>query len=403
LLTVKVVSGNHRSIKIMIELDRADYDKARLLFEPLAYHLTSAAVLDGNSPGKVFVDDPACPQTAFMFSPEGCYLAGDPGNDAFNRALNGAIYTGEVLDAGVEALFFVCHPESWVRQLAVVLAPRQPIEMPRRHYVCRGLKIDWRASVPDGYAVRRINAELLKDAGLKIPAHVWSWMENNWGSPASFLEKGFGFVGRTDGRTINVRNVRTMYSGEVVSWSLADCVSGDACEIGIHTARPFRRRGLATITAAAAVDYALSHGFSAVGWQCPEDNLGSIGTAEKVGFERERDYTMYYAFLDEAEHLAETGYVAFKAGRYGETADLYERVFAMWSDSPDYLYHLAARAWAALGDHDKALKYLGVAAERNWSDIERTWECQEFRDLHDTQEWAVVLERMQQNRSDSYV
>ncbi len=380
----------------MIELDRADYGKVRRLFSPLVYHLTSAAVLDGNSPGKVFVDNSAAPRTAFMLSPEGCYLAGDPDNDAFNRALNDAIYTGEVLEAGVEAVFFVCHPESWAQQLAVVLAPRQPIEMPRRHYVCRGLKIDWRASVPDGFAVRRINSQLLNDAGLNIPAHVQSWMQNNWSSPAEFLEKGFGFVGL-------VIDAHPMCGDEVVSWSLADCVSGDACEIGIHTARAFRRRGLATITAAAAVDYALSHGFSVVGWQCPEDNLGSIGTAEKVGFERERDYAMYYAYLDEAEHLAEMGYVAFKAGRHRETVDLYERVFAMGSDSPNYLYHLAARAWAALGDRDKALEYLGAAAEREWSDVEHTRECQEFRDLHDAQEWAVVLERMQRNRSDSHV
>jgi len=39
---------------------------------------------------------------------------------------------------------------------------------------------------------------------------------------------------------------------------------------------------------------------SLVGWQCADDNLGSIRTAEKVGFERKRDYTMYYVFLDEA-------------------------------------------------------------------------------------------------------
>ena len=111
-------------------------------------------------------------------------------------------------------------------------------------------------------------------------------MENNWGSTADFLERGFGFV--------------TIYDDEVVSWSLADCVGGDACEIGIRTAETFRRRGLATITVAAAVEYALSNGFAiaeAVGWHCPEDNYGSIGTAEKVGFEKERDYTMYYILL----------------------------------------------------------------------------------------------------------
>jgi RimJ/RimL family protein N-acetyltransferase len=101
---------------------------------------------------------------------------------------------------------------------------------------------------------------------------------------AGFLRDGFGFA--------------TVHQNEIVCWSLADCRSGDACEIGIHTAEAFRRRGLATITVAAAVDFALSHGFSAVGWQCSLDNLGSMGTAEKVGFEKERDYTLHYVIVE---------------------------------------------------------------------------------------------------------
>ena len=270
---------------MIYELNEADYEKVRPLFQALEYHLTSAAVLDGNCPGKVFADDPANPQTAFVFSPEGCYLAGNPTNDAFNRDLNSVIYTGEAFDEEVDALFFVCHPEGWRERLAVVLNPRPPIKMHRRHYVCRELKYDWRANVPDGYAVHRINEPLLNRPGLRIPDHVTNWMKNNWGSTADFLQRGFGLV--------------TIHTDEAVSWSLADCISGDGCEIGIRTLPAYRRRGLAAVTAAAAVDHAFSLGLSLVGWQCPEDNLGSIRTAERVGFEKERDYTMYYVLLDE--------------------------------------------------------------------------------------------------------
>jgi len=295
---------------VIYELSKTDYEKARSLFHPLAWHLTSAAVLDGNNPGRVFVDDPANPQTAFMFSPEGCYLAGNPDNDAFNRALNHAIYTGEITGEKVTALFFVCHPESWEARLAALLDPWPPIAMQprrhvmkqprrhvmkqprrhvmkRRHYACREVKYDWRANLPDDFAVHRINDALLNQAGLRIPDHVHSWMENNWGSTAGFLERGFGFA--------------TIHDDQVVSWSLTDCVSRDACEIGIRTAEAFQRRGLATITAAAAVEHALSNGIAMVGWHCPEDNHGSIGTAEKVGFEKERDYTMYYTLLDKTD------------------------------------------------------------------------------------------------------
>jgi RimJ/RimL family protein N-acetyltransferase len=118
-----------------------------------------------------------------------------------------------------------------------------------------------------------------------IPEHVTGWMVNNWGSSDRFLRDGFGYL--------------TVRAGEAVSWSLCDCASGDLCEIGIHTAPAYRRRGLASVTAAAAVEHALSHGFTMVGWHCPEDNLGSIGTAEKVGFQRERNYRAYYASLEQ--------------------------------------------------------------------------------------------------------
>jgi RimJ/RimL family protein N-acetyltransferase len=273
---------------MIYELVKADHEKVRPLLRPLEYHLASAAVLDGNNPGRVFVDDPANPQTAFMVSPEGCYLAGNPDNEAFNRALNEAIYAGKAFDEA-DALFFVCHPGSWQERLRVVLDPRLPMEVVRHHYVCRELNYDWRVDVPDGFTVHRIDEPLLSRSGLRIPDHVRSWMENNWGSIAAFLQRGFGCV--------------TIHDREVVSWSLADCVSDDACEIGIRTLPAYRRRGLATITAAAAVDHALSNGFSMVGWHCAVDNLGSIGTAEKVGFERERDYVMYSVFLDEAEHV----------------------------------------------------------------------------------------------------
>lgn len=263
----------------------ADYEVVRPLFQPLRYHLTSAAVLDGNSLGRVFVDDAAGPGTCFMLSPEGGYLAGHPHNQAFNRAFNQAIVLGRDLGDRVRVLFLIVHPEGWRERLPGLLDPFAPIEMRRRHYVCRDLRYDWRASLPDEHIVRRIDRSLLESSELSVPEHVTSWMENNCGSVDRFLQDGFGFATVTD--------------DEVVSWSLTDCVSGGGCEIGIRTAPAHRRRGLATITVAATVEHALSHGFNMVGWHCPEDNLGSIGTAEKVGFRRERDYSAYYAFLDE--------------------------------------------------------------------------------------------------------
>ena len=111
---------------------------------------------------------------------------------------------------------------------------------------------------------------LLDDPDLVVPDHLRGWIANNWGSRERFLRRGFG--------------VACVHDRSVVSWSLADCRSGDACEIGIQTRPAFRRRGLATVTAAAAVTHALATGFAVVGWHANEDNRGSIATAERVGF-----------------------------------------------------------------------------------------------------------------------
>ena len=56
---------------MIYELDKADYEKVRPLFRALAWRLTSAAVLDGNNPGRVFVDDPAWSRTFSLVFPDG--------------------------------------------------------------------------------------------------------------------------------------------------------------------------------------------------------------------------------------------------------------------------------------------------------------------------------------------
>jgi len=269
-------------------LEKQDYPRVRDLYRPLDFHLASAAVLEGNNPGWVWVDDPAAPQTSFMISPEGCYLAGKPGNDSFNRALNAAIQTGKILGPDIP-LVLVLASDDWITALSTVGQPRKVIPIARRHYVYPASPPDplsnqvgegEKAGLPDGFTLHRLDAALLERPGLTIPEHIRGWISNNWGSTEAYLRDGFGFA--------------TLYGNEIVCWSLADCVSTLGCEIGIHTAPDYRRRGLAAITAAAAVDHALARGLPRVGWQCSEDNPGSWGTAEKVGFTLERCYILYY-------------------------------------------------------------------------------------------------------------
>ncbi len=373
------------------ELNKGEYEKVRPLFKELDYNLIISAVIEGTSPGRIYVDDLGNPKTAFLCSVGGYYLAGYENNEAFNVALNRLIAekisAGNIARENKEEFALCIHPETWEAKLDALLY-RSPIKDIRRHYSFTKMRVaDWKARIPEGFSIRRIDRNLLDTLGSRVPRQITDWMRTNWGSINLFMQKGFGFC--------------MLHGKQAVSWCMADCANEDACEIGIHTHPDYRRRGLATLTVAAAVDYCLSCGFKSVGWHCNENNLGSIGVAEKVGFELERKYFHYYFMSNEAHHLAERGLVAFRAKRYRETVECYEKVFAA-KDIPDWMpremhlyYHLAARAWAALGDQHTAFKYLNTAVDKGWTNIELTKRCIEFPIFHETQEWKNLLARFE--------
>lgn len=86
---------------MIYELDKSKYEKVRPLFNQLDYNLIISAVIERTSPGRIYVDDVVTPETAFLCSVEGYYLAGHVDNDSFNKALNRLIlekfFAGEIL------------------------------------------------------------------------------------------------------------------------------------------------------------------------------------------------------------------------------------------------------------------------------------------------------------------
>lgn len=248
----------------------------RPLANGLGYHVSIDAVLDGNNPGVILVDDQLHPQSVIVLTPEGNFLAGRHDNAGFNQALNG--WLAEHFFSG-EGEFVVCvDPPQWLDSFAQLAPGRRFAVQQRRRYTCHAV----RDTTPllAGYRLARIDAAFLNRVASAIPAHIHGWIANNWGTPAAFLERGFGFC--------------TLLGDQVVCWCIADCVSGTRCEVGIHTVPEQRRRGLAAATVAATAGYALAHGFAAVGWHCADDNIGSWKTAERAGFELTERYQQYY-------------------------------------------------------------------------------------------------------------
>ncbi len=285
---------------MIYELQQEQYEKVRPLFQTLDYHLTPQAVIDGICPGKIYVNDREVPTSAFAFTAEGYFLVGDSNNDAFNTALRNML--SHISDSGEPAwkheneIRLEMSSQTWKSLVLKLFSDRAPLIERRRKYLCTELRVDWKEWLPAGYTARPVDRDLLEQSGVKIPERVENsrfqideWINVNWGTYENFFQHAFGFC--------------LVHEQQVVSWSVADCISGTRCEIGIYTIPEYRQRGLAAITVAATVDYCFSQAFTSVGWHCLDINIGSWRTAEKVGFVKECDYQFYLYMLDKGKKI----------------------------------------------------------------------------------------------------
>ena len=236
--------------------------------------------------------------------------------------------------------------------------------------------------------IRRIDGALLRDSGIVFSEVGEFDFDQMWVGVENFLDKGAGFC--------------ALAGQEVVAWCMSDCAAGKQIDVGVFTHPAYRRRALGTIVVAATVEHCLRQGFRAVGWHCNAENVASWKLAEKVGFKRHRTYHYFYYMYDPVDHLAELGWYHYRNRRYDRCTEYYEQVFARREDNPDYYYHLAASAWAILGDAQRALKYLQAAADHGWREADFTNEAEEFAILHGTPEWDMLLQQMRSTENGSH-
>ncbi len=375
------------------ELKFQEFENVRSLFDGFDYSLSIRAVLDGNNPGRIFVDDPKSPRLAFALTIEGYLLAGEHSDSALRESLRhffqNSLFTGKVYLDSNESITLAVHPQAWADYLPELIPTHEVETLQRYHYLCTELDYAWQDHLPDSYTVHRMDRFLLDGDLCDDPDGLIDpeMFRIAWGSLDNFLEYGAGFY-ITHGSTL-------------VSRCSADCRSGDQIDLGVETSPAHRRKGLATTVTAAAVEYCFQKGYRKVGWHCNAINVGSWKTAEKVGFKRKREYTYYYYMRDPIDHLAELGWHYYQLGDHEKTRQYYERLFAARTENPDYYYYLAASVWGEIKDAEKATQYLLAAAERGWSNLEHIKNDEDFRFLHGTPTWEKILERVAQNEKNS--
>ncbi|MCP5101388.1 MAG: GNAT family N-acetyltransferase [Chloroflexi bacterium] len=251
----------------MQELNSNQFHLVTSLFNNIDHNIAVVySVIEGNSPGRVFVDRIDTPTTAYViFTGAFHYIGGDVNNDTFNRAMISYIFEQFLPGEEEQEIILFAFSDAWREKLDILLQAHGAITIERKVFNFNPTKFqahaNWREQVPDGFNIKQIDANLAqKHAEFKpvVDANT----------------KRFG--------------VCILKGDEIAAVCTAVCVGGGEAEIDIHTEEKYQRRGLATIAACAFIEETLSRNLTP-NWACWPEREASYALALKLGFVEKTD------------------------------------------------------------------------------------------------------------------
>jgi hypothetical protein len=264
----------------MHELNTTEYSIITPLFQDIDYNLAVKAVIKGTASAKVYVDDDTRPSAALVQVKSRFYLGGSPKN-TFNTHIKEVIMehiaSGDEPENKIAVLYYT---SPWDTALGILLKDQSPVKAFREYYTFERLNYDWRDLCPQGFSIKWVTRSLLNTLSRAKNIDILKKeMCSERASIKDFFENSFG--------------VCAVYHSEIAGWCLSEYNTGTQCEIGIETLKPYQKQGIATVTASALIEYALSKGITHIGWHCYKNNIPSIKTALKIGFKKALEYPVH--------------------------------------------------------------------------------------------------------------
>ena len=260
-----------------------EYPHVRPLFGALDYHLAVDAIIAGDAPAQVYADDPLHPRVALFlpWNPHRIYLAGAVDNAAFNRAAAAVVMERYATrtNPAAPAEPVVYFAPGWEQSIDAILPGATTVKCQRQFLRLKRLQSAWRAPIPAGFTMRRVDAGLLAER-LRHTEYLVEEIHSESHSVDDFLRNEFGYC--------------VQHGDALVGWCLSEYNRPGRCELGIETLEGYRRRGIATLTASAVIEHALAQEITGIGWHCWASNTASIAVATKLGFEKVLDYLVWY-------------------------------------------------------------------------------------------------------------
>ncbi|HEY8889197.1 MAG TPA: GNAT family N-acetyltransferase [Clostridium sp.] len=262
----------------MYKLKLYEYKKVEHIFKELAFNIVIKSVINGNTPGEIYVDNMVNPKTALVWDMMGeLLIEGDDNNNEYNMEINKLII--DDLKPRAAKRYIPCfdfyYSKKFENKLDVLLQEENCTRIDRNVYKFKALKLNWRENIPKDCSMVIINEKLLERKDLKYIESVEGWISSFWHSASDFTSKGVGYC--------------LIKEDIVVSWCLSVFVSGKNFELGLETVAQYRGNGYGKLTAAACIEYCIENNIIPF-WQCNKDNIPSNKVSESIGFKKDFQY-----------------------------------------------------------------------------------------------------------------
>ncbi|MCA0172912.1 GNAT family N-acetyltransferase [Bacillus sp. RAR_GA_16] len=266
------------------ELDQDEFYKCERLLNEVG-HVEAKAVIEGNNPGRVFVDDLYAPKSGLIWlgNHDGFFFIGEEENAEFLQGMNEFIdktILPEARKLGLTNFIAIGNHSSWDQTIEVLFANRHMQKFDQNVYrLDHPLAYHQPTNIPE-YEVIKISGDLLSDQNnsIKNKSFLWSKLTEFWASPHDFLAKGIGYG--------------VVNHHQIVSLCFSGFVAGNVHGLDMETMEEHRGKKLGQLAASWVVNDCVSQGMIPY-WDCEEANQPSNAIARKVGLEKSFSYHVY--------------------------------------------------------------------------------------------------------------
>lgn len=270
---------------MIYELKEKDYRLVADLMNERS-NIMFRAVIEGNNPGWVFVDNVEKPNTALIWSRgiEGFYFTGKEDNQDFNYYINQ--FVDDVIIPRLKVLninWFEVNGDGdmWNSTIESIFKGRSLFKS--YQYVYRLNRNDRSACIDtylDGcFEIHAINKDLFENKMILNKDFLTCKVESFWGSADAFMERGIGYC--------------VVCGNTIVSLCFSGFVAGNTHSIDIFTLENYRRKKLAQSLVMKFISESIKIGIEPY-WDCMQENIASYSLAESVGFKKDYQYTLYW-------------------------------------------------------------------------------------------------------------